>query len=81
MITKVRPGALVIAGGDTSSVTMRKLAPHALDYAGAVEPGIALCFASFVGTHTVLPVVLKGCQMGQIDLFDRLHNAVLPRVS
>jgi len=78
IMAECRPGALVIAGGDSSSVVMRRLAPHTLDYAGAVEPGIALCLARFEDAGAPLPVVLKGGQMGRINLFDQLACDILP---
>ncbi|WP_118133472.1 four-carbon acid sugar kinase family protein [Oceanicella sp. SM1341] len=69
-------GALAIAGGDTSSLAMRALAPDAIEYVCDVDPGVALCRATGSGPAAGLPLILKGGQMGRPDLFDRLVDAM-----
>ncbi|WP_170317798.1 four-carbon acid sugar kinase family protein [Paroceanicella profunda] len=69
-------GALAIAGGDTSSLAMRALAPEAIEYVRDVDPGVSLCRATGSGPAAGLPLILKGGQMGRPDLFDRLVDAM-----
>jgi uncharacterized protein YgbK (DUF1537 family) len=62
-----------VAGGDTSSHAMQALAPLALDWAGRVCAGVALCRA--VSPEPWLDgveLMLKGGQMGPESLFEDL---------
>jgi 3-oxoisoapionate kinase len=62
-----------IAGGDTSSISVEALGIWALGFAGLLSPG-----ASLVRVHADDPrldgleLMLKGGQMGSIDVFERL---------
>lgn len=70
-----RLGALVVAGGDTSSAIIRALDPLSMSFSGDIDPGVSLCMADF-GEGRRLPVVLKGGQVGRPDLFDYLVSDV-----
>jgi uncharacterized protein YgbK (DUF1537 family) len=62
-----------IAGGDTSSLAVQALDAWGLSHLRQVAPGLALC-----RVHCDLPaldgmeIVLKGGQMGPVDLFEQL---------
>jgi uncharacterized protein YgbK (DUF1537 family) len=62
-----------VAGGDTSSHALKALEITALSYAGEVAPGAALCRTHAPGSPLDgLELMLKGGQMGGMDLFERL---------
>ncbi|MDM0034344.1 four-carbon acid sugar kinase family protein [Variovorax sp. J22P271] len=64
---------LGIAGGDTSSLGVRALDAWGLSYAGLVAPGAPLCrLHSESRALDGMEVMLKGGQMGGVDLFERL---------
>ena len=67
-------GGLIVAGGDTSSAIVGRLAPDWLDYAGALCPGVPILHAQVQGRP--LPLALKGGQMGGRDFFDRATLAL-----
>jgi uncharacterized protein YgbK (DUF1537 family) len=69
IIDTVPIGGLVVAGGDTSSAIVNRLAPDWLDHAGAVCPGVPILRARLSGK--LLPMILKGGQMGGDDFFAR----------
>ena len=72
-IVKLR--RLGIAGGDTSSWTLRALDIWGLSFAGHLSPGVALCRAHSANRKLDgLDVMLKGGQMGPLDLFQRLRD-------
>lgn len=62
-----------IAGGDTSSRAVQALELWGLSHGATLAPGVALC-----RTHARMPsrngiqLMLKGGQMGPVDLFDHL---------
>jgi uncharacterized protein YgbK (DUF1537 family) len=64
---------VAVAGGDTSSYAMQQLDAWGLSYLSSVCPGVAL-----TRLHSDRPyldgleIVLKGGQMGGVDLFERL---------
>jgi len=64
---------VAVAGGDTSSYAMQQLDAWGLSYLSSVCPGVAL-----TRLHSDRPyldgleIVLKGGQMGDVDLFERL---------
>jgi uncharacterized protein YgbK (DUF1537 family) len=72
-ILNVAPvGRLAIAGGDTSSVITNSLGLWGLGYAGRISDGVALCRArSDNPLRDGMLLMLKGGQMGDVDLFDR----------
>ena len=61
-----------IAGGDTSSRAVQALELWGLSHGATLAPGVAIC-----RTHAKMPrcdgieLMLKGGQMGPVDLFDR----------
>ena len=62
-----------VAGGDTSSHALGALEIAALSYVGDLAPGAALCRAHAPGSPLDgLELLLKGGQMGGVDLFERL---------
>ncbi|MEI4472275.1 four-carbon acid sugar kinase family protein [Frigidibacter sp. MR17.24] len=69
-------GALVVAGGDTSSAIVARLAPDWLRHAGEVCAGVPILSARRGGRE--LPMVLKGGQMGGPDFFARAIDALRP---
>ncbi|WP_134679590.1 four-carbon acid sugar kinase family protein [Paracoccus ravus] len=69
VIDTARIGGLVIAGGDTSSAIVNRLAPCWLDHAGDICPGVPILHAGFEGRGLLL--ALKGGQMGDARFFDR----------
>lgn len=69
LIEKAQPGALVVAGGDTSSAIIGRLAPAWLDFAGMLCPGVPILRSG--GATGELPLALKGGQMGALDFFDQ----------
>ncbi|NIC07018.1 four-carbon acid sugar kinase family protein [Billgrantia bachuensis] len=68
-------GTVLVAGGDTSSLAIHALAPRSIDYTGQLSAGVAICCAHFTNGGR-LPVILKGGQMGGIDLFDQVRAMV-----
>jgi uncharacterized protein YgbK (DUF1537 family) len=64
-----------IAGGDTSSWTLRALDVWGLSFIGHLAPGVALCrMHSSDENLDGIEIMLKGGQMGQPDLFVRLRD-------
>jgi 3-oxoisoapionate kinase len=62
-----------IAGGDTSSHAMQALDIWGLAYAGLLAPGVAVCRAhSDSSALHGMEFMLKGGQMGPVNLFERL---------
>lgn len=62
-----------IAGGDTSSLGVQALAAWGLSYLAEVGPGASLCrLHSDVPTLDGVEIMLKGGQMGSVDVFERL---------
>ncbi len=65
-------GKLAIAGGDTSSIIIRRLGFDSLDLLQRMAPGVALCSG-----HSANPalenmtVMLKGGQVGGVTIFDQ----------
>ena len=63
--------ALGLAGGDTSSRIVARLGFAALDYLSDMGQGACICSGSHAdGTRNGMRVMLKGGQMGALDLFD-----------
>jgi len=62
-----------VAGGDTSSLGVQALDAWGLSYQAALAPGCALCrLHSDVPALDGVEILLKGGQMGDADLFERL---------
>ena len=62
-----------VAGGDTSSHALRALGLNALAYAGEFAPGVVMCRARADGSAlNGMEVMLKGGQVGDDELFERL---------
>lgn len=66
-----------IAGGDTSSLAVQALDAWGLSHLSQIAPGLALCrLHSDAAALDGMEIVLKGGQMGPVDLFERLlHGA------
>lgn len=67
VLARGQAGALVVAGGDTSSAIINALSPDWLDYAADLCPGVPVLNAKIGDTH--MPLALKGGQMGPADFF------------
>ena len=65
-----------IAGGDTSSMAVRRLGVLSLTYLGDADRGVAICHGETADRP--LRLMLKGGQMGGNDLFDRFAGSALP---
>jgi uncharacterized protein YgbK (DUF1537 family) len=64
-----------IAGGDTSSIAIQKLAINALSFSYSLSPGVAVCRAHAPGYRLDgLEIMLKGGQMGGSDIFAALKD-------
>jgi uncharacterized protein YgbK (DUF1537 family) len=62
-----------VAGGDTSSFALQALDVWGLSYRGQLAPGVALCRAHAHGARLDgVELMLKGGQMGPVDMFARL---------
>ncbi|QGZ65990.1 four-carbon acid sugar kinase family protein [Paraburkholderia acidisoli] len=62
-----------VAGGDTSSFAVRALDAWALSYRATLAPGVALCRLHADDARLDgIELMLKGGQMGDVDLFARL---------
>jgi uncharacterized protein YgbK (DUF1537 family) len=72
LINQVDIGYLGLAGGDTSSRICRGLGFTALDYWHTIGSGVCVCTARHESSERKnMRVMLKGGQMGEIDIFDR----------
>jgi uncharacterized protein YgbK (DUF1537 family) len=73
VLQAARPRRLGVAGGDTSSHCVRHLDIWGLSHLAQLDSGVALC-----GVHSDQPhlngveVMLKGGQMGSVNVFERL---------
>ncbi|MCC9623954.1 four-carbon acid sugar kinase family protein [Thalassospira sp. MA62] len=66
-------GFLAIAGGDTSSLAVQTLGIESLSFMADFDRGVPLICAHAENTRLDgLPMLLKGGQMGQIDMFDNI---------
>jgi uncharacterized protein YgbK (DUF1537 family) len=75
LLSVTQPRRIGIAGGDTSSWTLRALDIWGLSFIGHLAPGVALCRAhSDNKTLDGAEIMLKGGQMGPYDLFLRLRG-------
>jgi uncharacterized protein YgbK (DUF1537 family) len=64
-----------IIGGDTSSIAARALGVEALSYAWQISSGSPMCRVAAPGTGIDgLELLLKGGQMGDRDVFERLRS-------
>jgi 3-oxoisoapionate kinase len=75
LLSATQPRRIGIAGGDTSSWTLRALDVWGLSFIGHLAPGVALCRAHS-GDRNLdgIEIMLKGGQMGPHDLFLRLRG-------
>lgn len=66
-----------IAGGDTSSLAVKALDLWALGFVGTLSPGVTLVRAHADDPRRDgLELMLKGGQMGSVDLFTRLRDGI-----
>ncbi|MEZ5351578.1 MAG: four-carbon acid sugar kinase family protein [Bryobacteraceae bacterium] len=68
LVRQTQPGALVVAGGETSTAVCRALGMGALRIGDNIEPGVPLCRS--LGAVEV-PVVLKSGNFGSEDFYGR----------
>ena len=74
LLSATQPRRIGIAGGDTSSWTLRALDVWGLSFIGHLAPGVALCRAHSGNKNLDgIEIMLKGGQMGPPDLFHRLR--------
>lgn len=72
---EVKIGRLGIAGGDTSSAICQRLGFASIGFEADIDPGVSLCSGSHVDpTLDGMRLMLKGGQMGAVDLFDRFTD-------
>ena len=74
IVASVRPGCLVIAGGDTSSAAVQLLAIDSISTIADFDRGVPVVRAHSHNALDALPMILKGGQMGSVDLFDKLAH-------
>ncbi len=73
VLAKISLRRVGIAGGDTSSHAVAALDVWGLSHLGTIAPGVALCRAHADSPALDgLELMLKGGQMGQPDIFERL---------
>lgn len=73
LLSRHRPGRLGLAGGDTSSHAIRALDVWGLSYIDQIDHGAALCHLHSDNPQlNGLEVMLKGGQMGGLNVFERL---------
>lgn len=72
LLDKVDVGYLGLAGGDTSSRICGNLGFSALDFWRQIGSGVCVCTSRHAAAHRRnMRVMLKGGQMGEIEIFDR----------
>jgi 3-dehydrotetronate 4-kinase len=64
---------LIVAGGETSGASCRRLQLGALRVGKNISPGVPLCFS--LGEFR-LPVVLKSGNFGEADFYERALGAI-----
>lgn len=75
LLSSVRLRRIGVAGGDTSSWILRALDVNSLSFVGHLSPGVALCRAHGADPHLDgIEVMLKGGQMGPVDVFNLLRR-------
>lgn len=72
VLSRVRPGCVVLAGGDTSSATISALGIESISFVADIDRGVPLVELGGGDLLDRLPMVLKGGQMGGPTLFDDL---------
>ncbi len=76
LLSEIPVKRLIAAGGDTSSHIVQNLNLWGLAYGGQISPGVAISIGrSDDPRRDGLSIMLKGGQMGDIDLFDRFAAA------
>ena len=70
-------GSLGVAGGDTSSVIVRRLGFTSLSYDHDLDRGVPVCVGQAAGSCLDgVSLMLKGGQMGAPDILDRFVNRI-----
>ncbi|MFC6490651.1 nucleotide-binding domain containing protein, partial [Nitratireductor sp. GCM10026969] len=68
--------ALGIAGGDTSSIVVRRLGFHSISFEERLDAGVAICRAhSDAAQRDGMRLMLKGGQVGSEAVFERFVSA------
>ena len=75
LIERTSPACLFVAGGDTSSALVSALDVESLEFVRDIDRGVPLVGATSAGTAGGLAMVLKGGQMGQLDVFELRGHA------
>ena len=66
------PGGVAVAGGDTSSAVVDRLGFRSLSFVKRMGSGVAVCRGHAIdGAVCRTTLLLKGGQVGDVDLFDR----------
>jgi uncharacterized protein YgbK (DUF1537 family) len=74
-VERAEIGMLGVAGGDTSSIVVRRLGFESLSFERRFDPGVAVCRArSARPDRDGMRVLLKGGQVGKPDIFDRFAS-------
>lgn len=72
LLDQIAIGHLGLAGGDTSSRICGSLGFSALDFWRQIGPGVCVCTSRHTSARRRdMRVMLKGGQMGEIDIFNR----------
>ncbi len=72
ILSHVRPGCVIIAGGDTSSAIISALGIESMSFVADIDRGVPLVELNGANRFNGLPMALKGGQMGRPTLFDDL---------
>ena len=70
ILARVRPGCVIIAGGDTSSAIVSALGIESMAFVADMDRGVPLVEMRGTNRFNGLPMALKGGQMGRLSLFD-----------
>jgi 3-dehydrotetronate 4-kinase len=71
MVKEYKVGKLLIAGGETSGVTCKKLNINELDIGLPLDPGVPYCFPIH---NPELMLVLKSGNFGSVDLYEKVYE-------
>ena len=77
VVSRHRPAAIAVAGGDTSSAVVEGLGFESLSFVERAGAGVAVCRGHGAGTLDGTRLLLKGGQVGDVDLFERFAQQVV----
>ena len=81
VLSRIRPGCVVVAGGDTSSAAILALGIESISFVADIDRGVPLVELRGEGHLDRLPMVLKGGQMGGPTIFDDLACLSVPHLT